>query len=73
MDRATAEVAIKALIHEVRALVDEAAGISKAAEACIEAGTPKNAIEIALGLEQPLYEATRLLDAASLMNRLYRT
>jgi hypothetical protein len=73
MDRATAELVIKALIGQVRVLVDDAAGISKAAEACIEAGSPDKAIEIALDLEQPLYEASRLLDAASLMNRLYRS
>ena len=73
MDRATAESVIKVLISQVRVLVDDAAGISKAAEACIEAGSPHRAIEIALDLEQPLYEASRLLDAASLMNRLYRS
>jgi len=73
MDQAAAEFAIKALMAQVRARINDADGIVKAAKACIEAGNPDKGIEIALDMEQPLYEASRLLDAASLIKRISRT
>ena len=60
--------AICALMGEVRA--HDAA---RAADACIEAGNSDKGVEAALNLEQPFCETTRLLDAASLINRVSRT
>ena len=40
---------------------------------CAEAGNIEKAIEIALDVEQLIYEVTSLLNAASLMNRIYKT
>ncbi len=50
--------------------MDEATRIAKAADACAEAGDPDRGVHVALDIEQLVYEATRLLDAATLMNRL---
>ena len=70
MDAAIAETAIKVYLKEIRQRLDEAARIAKAADVCAEAGSPDEAVHIALDIEQLAYEATRLLDAASLINRL---
>jgi hypothetical protein len=70
MDAAIANLAIKVYLKEVRRRLDDAARIAKAADACAEAGSPDEAVSIALEIEQLVYEATRLLDAASLINRL---
>ena len=39
------------------------------ADACAGAGFHEKGLEVALDIEQPLYEATTLLNAASLLNR----
>jgi hypothetical protein len=70
MDAAIADPAIKAYLTEIRQRLDDAARIAKAADACAQAGSPDEAVQIALDIEQLVYEATRLLDAASLINRL---
>jgi hypothetical protein len=44
-------------------------GGTGAAEAFAEAGDIERAITIMLDVEQPIYEATRLLNAVSLLNR----
>ena len=54
----------------MRARLDEAASIAKAADACAGAGNIPKGIEIALDVEQLLYEVNTLLNAASLMHRL---
>ena len=51
----------------MRELLDEAAGLGQAAEACAKAGNVGKAIEIALDIEQLTYEVNTLLNAASLM------
>jgi hypothetical protein len=53
----------------MRTRLDQIADIAKAAEACAEAGNTPKAIEIALEIEQPIYEVTTFLNAASLMSR----
>jgi hypothetical protein len=57
----------------MRQRLDQAAGIAKAAEACAKAGNIEKAIEIALDVEQLIYEVSTLLNAASLMNRINRS
>ena len=70
MDAAIAEPAIKAYLKEIHTRLDQAASIAKAANACAEAGNADKGVHVALDIEPLIYEATRLLDAASLINRL---
>jgi hypothetical protein len=73
MDPATLEATLKANISEMRDRLDEAAGIAKAASACAETGNISKAIEIALDVEQLIYEANTFLNAASLMHRISKS
>jgi hypothetical protein len=73
MDAQTTEVAVKGFIQQIVTRLDHATGIAKAAHACAEAGNVAKAVEIALDIEQALYEATTLLNAASLVNRIRQT
>ena len=70
MDAQVAETAIRVYLKEIHSRLNEAAGIAKAADACAEAGDADRGVKVALDIEQLCYEATRLLDAASLINRL---
>ena len=70
MDAAAAETAIKAYLKKIHSRLNKAASIAKAADACAEAGNADKGVHVALDIEQLCYEATRLLDAASLINRL---
>lgn len=72
MERATIEPAIKVLLGEIRSRLDEAARIARAAEACVLAGSVAEGVLVSMDIEQILYEAGRLQDAASLLNRLSR-
>jgi hypothetical protein len=70
MDRAASEQAIKACLTEIHARLSEATRIAKAAEACALAGSIAEGVTLSMDIEQLLYEAGRLQDAASLLNRL---
>jgi hypothetical protein len=70
MDAQAAELTIKAYLTEVRDRLDKAAGIGRAANACAGAGFYDKAVEITMDIEQPLYEVTTLLNAASLIHRI---
>ncbi len=70
MDPQLAEAAIKAYLNEIRNRLDKAAGIGRAADACAGAGFYEKGLEVALDMEQLLYEVTTLLNAASLINRI---
>ena len=70
MDTQAAEFAIKAYLTEVRTRLDRVAGIARAADACAGAGFCDKAVEIRLDIEKPQYQATTLLNAASLINRI---
>ena len=71
--RAFSEATIKAYLTEIRNRLDRAAGIGRAADACAGAGFHEKGLEVALDIEQLLYEATTLLNAASLINRITPT
>jgi hypothetical protein len=73
MDAQTTDIAIQAFIKEIVERLDQAAGIAKAAQTCADAGNIAKGVEIALDVEQPLYEATTLLNAASLIKRIGET
>lgn len=70
MDRITIEPAIKILLSEIRSKLDEAARIAKAAEACATSGAIDEGARLSIGIDQLIYEAGRLGDAASFLNRL---
>ena len=73
MDAHMPEATIKAHVTQMRERLDQAAGIANAAQACADAGNIEKAIEIALDVEQLIYEVATFLNAASLMNRIYKT
>lgn len=73
MDPHTVEVTIKAYLTEMRERLDKAASIAKSAEACAEAGNPEKGIEVALDVEELIYEVNTFLNAASMINRLAKT
>jgi hypothetical protein len=52
------------------AAIGRGAGIAKAAETCADTGNFSKGLEIALDVEQLLYEVSKFLNAASLINRL---
>jgi len=70
MDHVTIEPAIRILLTEIHARLSEAAGIAKAAEACALAGSVAQGVTVSMDIEQLIYEAGRLQNAASLLNRL---
>jgi hypothetical protein len=72
MDRATVESAIKILLTEIHSKLNEAARIAKAAEACALVGSITEGVSVSMDIEQLIYEAGRLQDAVSLLNRLSR-
>jgi hypothetical protein len=69
MDQSTARFTIRMLLIEIRRTLEAAASTAKAAETCAETGNIKSGISVAHEIEQPVYEAGRLLDAG-LINRL---
>jgi hypothetical protein len=70
MDHAVTEQAIKILLTEIHSRLSEAVRIAKAAEACASAGSVAEGVTVSMDIEQLIYEAGRLHDAASLLNRL---
>jgi hypothetical protein len=73
MDAQLVEVTLKMHVREMRERLDRAAGIAKAAETCAETGNIEKAIEIALDVEQLIYEVNTFLNAASMINRISKT
>jgi hypothetical protein len=73
MDAIVLEATLKTHIAEIRKRLAQAAGVAQAAEVCANAGNVEKALEIAFEVEQLLYEANTLLNAASLMKRIYKT
>jgi hypothetical protein len=72
MDWATIEPAIRIVLTEIHSRLNEAARVAKAAEACALAGSVAEAVTVSMDIEQLIYEAGRLQDAVSLLNRLSR-
>jgi hypothetical protein len=70
MDAEVAEHMTRLYLTEIRNRLEHAAGIGRAADACASAGFHQKGLEVALDIEQPLYEVTTLLNAASLINRI---
>lgn len=72
MDTQTLDLLLKNHLAEMRQRLEQAASIAKAAEACAEAGNVDKAVEIALDVEQLIYEVATFLNAASMINRINR-
>ena len=72
MDVHLAEATIKSYLTEIRNRLDKAAGIGRAADACAGAGFHEKGLEVALDIEQLLYETMTLLNAVSLIDRMAR-
>jgi hypothetical protein len=72
MDRGIAEQAIKFYLTAIYTRLSEAARIAKAAEACALAGSVAEGVSVSMDIEQLIYDAGRLQDAASLINRISR-
>jgi hypothetical protein len=70
MDRTTSDKAITIILSEIRARLADALQIATAAEACALAGSIAEGVTVSMEIEHILYEASRLQDAASLLNRL---
>jgi hypothetical protein len=70
MDRATIEPAINIMLTEISSKLNEAARIANAAKACALAGSVAEGVAVSMDIEQLIYEAGHLQDAASLLHRL---
>ncbi len=57
------------MLLAIQVRLEEAARIARAATACAQAGSINEGVTLALDIEQGIYEAGRLLDAASFLNR----
>jgi hypothetical protein len=57
-------------LTEMRTRLEQTAGIAKAAEACAQAGNIAKAVEVALDIEQLVYEVSTFLNAAGMIHRL---
>jgi len=70
MNAPIVEATIKASLADIRAKLEKGLRIAKAAEACAVSGRTRKGIEVALGLEEIVYELNTLLNAAGMINRL---
>ena len=64
---------IKVHLKEIRERLDHAASIARAAQTCAHTGNIEKGVEIALDIEQLIYEVNTFLNAASLVNRINKT
>jgi hypothetical protein len=72
MDRFPIEPAIRIILGEIHSKLSEAVGIAQAARACADVGSIAEGVTVSMDIEQLIYEAGRLHDVASLLNRLSR-
>ena len=73
MDPGTVDIVIKSYLTETRSCLEKAAAIAKAAEACALSGNIEQAIEVALDIEEIVYEVSTFLNAAGMINQLGKT
>ena len=67
MDRAVADTVTIALLTNIHRKLREAASIAKAAEACAVSGNVQSAVKMVMDIEEPTYQANRMLSAALLI------
>ena len=61
MDPATLEITIKGHLKEMRERLDHSASIARAAQTCADTGSVEKGVEIALDVEQLIYEVNTFL------------
>ena len=70
MDKKAIAPVIKACFSEMQARLKQALQIAKAAEACADAGSIEEAVQVSMDIEQLIYDANRLHDATTLLGRM---
>lgn len=70
MDSTAINETIKICFGEMHAKLSAAMQVAMAAEACAQAGSLDQGVEISMDMDQLLYDAGRLHDAICLMNRI---
>ena len=70
MDAISLDTTVKTSLALVRARFEKGLRIAKAAETCAVSGRTRKGIEVALGLEEIVYELNTLLNAAGILSRL---
>jgi len=70
MDAISVDTTVKTSLALVRAKLEKALRIARAAEACAVSGRTGKGMEVALSLEPIVYELNTLLNAASMINCL---
>ena len=73
MDAHTVETTIKIYLKDMRERLERAASIARVAEACADVGNVEKGIEVALDVEELIYEVNTFLNAASMINRIGKT
>ena len=58
------------LLRIASARLQQCVGIARAAEICADIGRADDAVRVTLDLDQLLYEAKTLINAASILNRM---
>lgn len=69
MDRAAADAVTIALLTSIHRRLEEAATIAKAAKAGAENGNVEGAVRMVMDIEEPTFQANRMLNAALLISR----
>jgi hypothetical protein len=72
MTRETADIVIMDFLKEISQRLDQTVSIAKAAEACADAGNPKQAVEIVMDVEPLIFDANTLLNGATLLQHGFR-
>jgi hypothetical protein len=67
------ETTIKTCLQQIRTRLEQATSVGTAAQACANTGSVKKAVEIALDIEQSIYEAGILLNAMTIIIRVDET
>ncbi len=65
-----ADAMLMTLIGLFHKRLADATSIAAAAKACAGAGNVNEAVRISLSIDQPLYDATKLSEAAALLKRM---
>ncbi|MEP0322132.1 hypothetical protein [Bauldia litoralis] len=71
MDKALLDRTLQAFLGEAQTRLDEIVQIISAAEDHSENGQTEDAVHLALGIDGLLYEVRTLVNASSLINRLW--
>jgi hypothetical protein len=66
------DIVITDFLKEISQRLDEAVSIAKAAEACADAGNPKQAVEIVMDVEPLVFAANTLLNGATLLQHSFQ-